>query len=436
MTRKHLQGIALLLILCGILAMGSHCEPAAAADWKGERETIEGIVHIRNPKTPIQSAQTIRPREIWRIGEEPDDLTDEDELIGYINEIMIDEDGNYYLLDRAFSHIKIYSPQGKFLRIIGREGEGPGEFRQPGGFYFQKNGNIAIAQMMPGRLIIIDRQGIPAGNISFSELGGMGMNILHKVEGGPGFGLISMMITSMTDQGVSMNEKWFSIDDEGNLIQTYLEKSQESSSRGGNVSIEVNAEDEIGRLWSQSEQGDAYIARSQNEYKIEVFNPRGTLVKVIERDYESVKLTEEELEAMAAQMPQLHNGGAEVEMGFNEYKRDVIGIYPRPNGELWVATSATDVDCQKSGICTLDVFDGEGRFVRQQNITADYDPRYDNFQLVDDHLFIFKEAKTTPQTSSSSAGGMMMVMVEVGSPVVGGDEDREPEPFRVICYEL
>jgi 6-bladed beta-propeller len=437
MRGKQLQRIGMVMIFCLLWALGSHCEVAMAADWKGERQTIEGVLHVKNPNAPIHSAKTITPRELWRIGDEPDDLADEDEMIGFINQVLINEDGQFYLLDRAFSHIKVYSPQGEFQRVIGREGEGPGEFRQPGGFYFQKNGNIAVAQMMPGRIITVDHEGIPKGDIDFSNLGGMGMNILHRVEGGPGFGLVSMMIPAITDQGVTMSQKWFSIDDEGNQKSVYYEKKQESTtSGGGNVSIEMTSDDDIGRFWAQSPTGDAYLARRANVYQIEVFDHSGKLTHVIEREYDSVKRTKAELEAMRENAPQFGSGGGRVEMEFDEFRRDIVNLYPRPDGELWVTTSASDEDCEEDGICNIDVFDPEGRFVRQQNIVADYNPRRDEFRLVGDYLFILKEARTTPQTSTSSAGGMMMMVVEVGGSSFDEDDDSEPEPFRVVCYEL
>lgn len=48
------------------------------------------------------------------------------------NAIVADSKGNVYILDSKPPVIKVYGPDGAFLRTIGRDGSGPGEFRQWG----------------------------------------------------------------------------------------------------------------------------------------------------------------------------------------------------------------------------------------------------------------------------------------------------------------
>ena len=45
-------------------------------------------------------------------------------------------DGNIYIYDEADAFIKVYSPQGKFLRQLGGEGQGPGEIQRRDGAAF------------------------------------------------------------------------------------------------------------------------------------------------------------------------------------------------------------------------------------------------------------------------------------------------------------
>ena len=51
------------------------------------------------------------------------------EVIGLINDLAVDADGNIYVADEHGQNIRRYSPSGDLLDIIGREGSGPGEFR-------------------------------------------------------------------------------------------------------------------------------------------------------------------------------------------------------------------------------------------------------------------------------------------------------------------
>lgn len=55
----------------------------------------------------------------------------EDEFFEGIVDIGSDEAGNIYLCDIEACNIKKFSADGKFLKIIGRKGQGPGEFSRP-----------------------------------------------------------------------------------------------------------------------------------------------------------------------------------------------------------------------------------------------------------------------------------------------------------------
>jgi hypothetical protein len=61
-------------------------------------------------------------------------------------------DGNIYIYDEADAYIKVYSPQGKFLRKMGGEGQGPGEIQRRDGvsFGFTKDGKLFFTEYFRG----------------------------------------------------------------------------------------------------------------------------------------------------------------------------------------------------------------------------------------------------------------------------------------------
>ncbi len=59
-----------------------------------------------------------------------------DALLIYPRQIEEGPDGNIYVYDLADAFIKVYSPEGKFLRKIGGKGQGPGEIQRPEGVSF------------------------------------------------------------------------------------------------------------------------------------------------------------------------------------------------------------------------------------------------------------------------------------------------------------
>lgn len=105
------------------LAVLAGVTTANAADWKGSEENRDGVLHVMNPAQPMLPEVTLKPQELWRIGGDTDA---EGEFFGVINQVTTDSDGNIYLLDLQLNEIKIFSPDGTYIRTIGREGEGPG----------------------------------------------------------------------------------------------------------------------------------------------------------------------------------------------------------------------------------------------------------------------------------------------------------------------
>ena len=67
---------------------------------------------------------------------------------------IADEGGRLYVVDRKPAIVKVYGPDGSFLRTIGREGSGPGEFRV--GFIAVRGDRIALHDPEEGRTTVFD----------------------------------------------------------------------------------------------------------------------------------------------------------------------------------------------------------------------------------------------------------------------------------------
>lgn len=71
---------------------------------------------------------------------------DENLTFGSIESMCETPDGNIALLDRAYSHVKIFSPDGEYLRTIGNQGPGPGEMSMTIYMGISDNGNLFVSQ--------------------------------------------------------------------------------------------------------------------------------------------------------------------------------------------------------------------------------------------------------------------------------------------------
>lgn len=71
--------------------------------------------------------------------------------------LAVDDWGRVYVVDQKPMTVKVYGADGQFIRTIGQEGEGPGEFRV--GFIAVHNGNVVVHDPRVGRTSVWDTTG-------------------------------------------------------------------------------------------------------------------------------------------------------------------------------------------------------------------------------------------------------------------------------------
>jgi hypothetical protein len=135
----------------GLVVLGSSVFLLAAACDAGggdgatlqvERDTVGDTVVVRTVSGSAWGGDATLAPEV-SIGAMEGDL---DYLMGDVSSIAVADDGTIYVLDGQGPELRAYGPDGRWLRTIGRAGEGPGEFKQPG----------AIAVLSDGRLVVRD----------------------------------------------------------------------------------------------------------------------------------------------------------------------------------------------------------------------------------------------------------------------------------------
>jgi hypothetical protein len=264
------------------------------------------------------------------------------------------------------------------------------------------------------------------------------MNHIRHMEGSVGGLVVGLVSTRFEDGKVTITNRLGAIDEAGSQVATFLETSTEQS--GGAVSISIGGGDDFAGNFTTTDDGHVVVFQKAQEYKLEVYGREG-LERIIRRDFERVRVNDEDLAAAREQAEALRarfgdGAGGDVP----EFVRDISQVVARPNGELWVLSSRGALDCPASHVGRFDVFDSDGRYVRNARIAADYDPEHDNFQIIGDRLFVYKEAQNAPDRSYSDGGGgggagMTMMIVSGGADDEEEDE-REPMPYEVICYRL
>jgi len=124
--------------------------------WKGKVETENGVAVVRNPEAPIYSKDVIKFEKELTIGlsEGPSEY-----LFGSISSYCVDDEENVYVCDDKINQISVFNNRGKYVRSIGRKGQGPGEYQIISNIQIINRNEIAIFERGKPALIIYDKNG-------------------------------------------------------------------------------------------------------------------------------------------------------------------------------------------------------------------------------------------------------------------------------------
>ena len=159
-------------------------------------ETVEGVRVVHNPaagkwgKTPQVTLQPVRT-----IGDV--DTEDENFAFNQPSDLAVDAQGRLCVLDSGNHRVQVFSPDGKYIKTIGRQGQGPGEFFMPNSIDLDRNGNLYVSESNAARIQAISPDGKIAKTVKLTE-GGVGdTHVLNSGEflmGGRGGGMRMMRL--------------------------------------------------------------------------------------------------------------------------------------------------------------------------------------------------------------------------------------------------
>lgn len=138
-----------VLILAAIAALTSACTPPLEfADWTVPVPDGTPIVEYSGVDAAQRAGHRIEVRDDLVIAPHAGD----DNYPFYMpSAVMADSRGRIYVLDGGEARVQVYGADGNYLRTIGQQGSGPGEFRgNQGGFI------TVLATMAADRLIVYD----------------------------------------------------------------------------------------------------------------------------------------------------------------------------------------------------------------------------------------------------------------------------------------
>lgn len=149
---------AILLALSLPLLLLSACRDAPDGGWRGSMETLPGgAVLVRNPEQGAWGEG-----EAWTLVEDLRIGSVDEQgpaLFGEIAAVEPDPLGRIWVLDRQAKELRVFDGRGAHVRTVGREGGGPGEFRDPIGMAWGPGAQLWIADPANARFSVFDTAG-------------------------------------------------------------------------------------------------------------------------------------------------------------------------------------------------------------------------------------------------------------------------------------
>ncbi|MDD3045195.1 MAG: 6-bladed beta-propeller [Candidatus Delongbacteria bacterium] len=318
----------------------------------------DGIKTFHNKNIPANADLKIIPKELFTIAREDSSSTDSTRTIHMLTCNLVDSKNNNYLLDTQTSSIKKFDSNGKFIKAFGRSGHGPGETVQPTNMAMF-NDTIYVLDHTESKFVRFDCEGNFIDNIPFQ--GGIPeflratgnksfLGFRHSTRNEEGNFIISLKLNLM--------DKVFN--DLANF-NVYEYKYTEGEYPFFDMYFPY--------IYSQIDDMIYISVNSENEYKIKVYDEKGKLDHIIQKNYIKTKFSENELDDFNLWATNVF-GLPEVK---GVYKKAINGMYIDKYNRLLVNPSIQRNDSNKYDY-VVDVFD-KGVFQNRLtfNITKGYD---------------------------------------------------------------
>lgn len=365
-------------------------------------------------ETRVQSAE-----ELWRVGGYGEEEAD---FFGYVGDVVTNEDGLTFLLDEQLCEIKAYDPEGRYLYRFGRKGEGPGEFQRANEMMLMPDGTIGLLHGRPPRIERFSSAGDILESISLGTAEGMSF-VLRAASVGDVV-VLDQRKMGIGDKKITTTAQVVALDATGEVETVYVEEVSERPRSGPGLSITIDGS--FAGAWALGHDGLLHVSSYEDQYRIDSYDRTGTIVHTITRPYDRRRRTEEELERMREQA-RGGRGGPRPEI--EEYSRDIVDMFARPNGELWVLDSRGVPRDREDSLGRFSVFDAEGRLMREVEIAIPYDVGRDQYYFHGERVYVVEEAVSAMRNTFAGFGNIVFDGAEE-------DGDGESDPLSVVCYRM
>ncbi len=391
LTRSH--QLFLIITLCLFVGlMGAR----AAAEQR-----------IDNGGAPDQGERKVALIERWRI-ESDDEL-----LLGVVRDAVQDAEGNTYLVDEQLAQIAVIAPDGSVVQIMGREGEGPGEFQWPGCLLWLPAPTLGVIDARRGEISRLSLAGLPQKSWLMLDAKGQPLRSAAIAEASQRGGTLALVFReSINEAGEFKNASTLALASmDGHVAQRLL-----TQPRGWDFARKQYIErDEYmaGRgWWALGPTGDVYLAPQRNDYMIEVQSPGGAKLLTLTRKFTPRLRGAAEKERLADSRSMFLNGEkVRIDCEIEDHDPIIRSIHVDENRRIWVRTCLAEGQQPDDAALVYDRFDADGSFTERVRFVGIEVRRHDRLIMLSPARFILLQNVSDPAPESEAAAEPLRVLL-------------------------
>jgi len=267
------------------------------------------------------------------------ELGDSNYVLGAVQQIDHDLDGNILVLDRSACCVRVYSPDGEFINQISNEGSGPGELRIPMSMTVVGDGRVFVESPYSGGMHAFTVAGEWLGIVT-PFYNNPPMNTI----GADGNSYVAMRIQVLPDESGELK------------VSTFIGRPFDPNNLTALLQNSI-----MGHTFTADRAGNVFIAElTSEEYLVQGFRADGELFLEIEQDVDRVEKTsleiEEEEEYIIAYLESLGSNGVILEYTADPYRNSISELEVDGQERIWVRRGTVLEP-------VFDVYDYSGEFL-------------------------------------------------------------------------
>lgn len=276
------------------------------------------------------------------------------EAFADVRGLAVDDLERVWVLDTQAAELRVFDREGAFVRRVGSQGEGPGEFTYPNGVAAGPDGNMYVFDPRVGRISVFDTTGRyleghrrVSGGYGFLWRGGFaddGTLFDHRVQVG------------IVELGPDMAVR--------DTIESPARPDEEDppffsgpNRQGGRTVMSVPY---LGQpTWEVGPEGNIWTTATR-PYRFEVVSTDADTVRVVERAHTPVQVSSSERDSVEARVRERYAPSADLDLSrIPGTKPALEEFFFDPEGNLWARPYMPGDSTGRA----LDVFDPDGRFL-------------------------------------------------------------------------